>query len=236
MTDLASQIQTFYSKIKFPGLYDLEDLNFYQEGIDNKFLSIYNTGIQGSKRILDIGCGTGFITNLLAIKNPDIVIDAVDFSDSVDFAQQFSVKNKIKNVTYYKEDFFKFVPTYQYDCVICNGVLHHMPEFKDAIDKIKTLIVPSGKLILGVYNYYGKSFKKLLPVTYRSELLRMDQEDVPYEINFTNKEFLNYFKKFKIDTIYPSVNNHLVDIANLRNYKNGGLTIYNLTRELSDNK
>ena len=236
MTDLASQIQTFYSKIKFPGLYDLEDLNFYQEGIDNKFLSIYNTGIQGSKRILDIGCGTGFITNLLAIKNPDIVIDAVDFSDSVDFAQQFSVKNKIKNVTYYKEDFFKFVPTYQYDCVICNGVLHHMPEFKDAIDKIKTLIVPSGKLILGVYNYYGKSFKKLLPVTYRSELLRMYQEDVPYEINFTNKEFLNYFKKFKIDTIYPSVNNHLVDIANLINYKNGGLTIYNLTRELSDNK
>ena len=73
MIDAASQIQTFYSKIKFPGLYDLDDLNFYQESIDNKFLSVYNTGIQDSERILDIGCGTGFITNFLAIKNPNII-------------------------------------------------------------------------------------------------------------------------------------------------------------------
>jgi SAM-dependent methyltransferase len=133
--------------------------------------------------------------------------------------------------TRYKEDFFKFVPTHQYDCIICNGVLHHMPKYKDAIDKIKTMIAPSGRLILGVYNYYGKSIKKIFPITYRSELLRTDQEDVPYEINFTNKEFLNYFKEFKINTIHPSINNQLVDITNLMNYANGGLTVYSLTRE-----
>ena len=231
MIDAASQIQTFYSKIKFPGLYDLDDLNFYQERIDNKFLSVYNTGIHDSERILDIGCGTGFITNFLAIKNPNIRIDAIDFSDGIEFAQEFTAENNIKNVTYYKEDFFKFIPTHQYDCIICNGVLHHMPKYKDAIDKIKTMITPSGRLILGVYNYYGKSIKKIFPVTYRSELLRTDQEDVPYETNFTNKEFLNYFKEFKINTIHPSINNQLVDITNLMNYANGGLTVYNLTRE-----
>jgi hypothetical protein len=82
-----------------------------------------------------------------------------------------------------------------------------------------------------VYNYYGKSIKKIFPITYRSELLRTDQEDVPYETNFTNKEFLNYFKEFKINTIHPSINNQLVDITNLMNYANGGLTVYNLTRE-----
>ena len=134
-------------------------------------------------------------------------------------------------MTYYKEDFFEFIPTHQYDCIICNGVLHHMPKYKDAIDKIKTMITPSGRLILGVYNYYGKSIKKIFPITYRSELLRTDQEDVPYETNFTNKEFLNYFKEFKINMIHPSINNQLVDITNLMNYANGGLTVYNLTRE-----
>ena len=95
--NIETQIQNFYSEIKFPGLYSVDDLNFYQESIDNKFLSMYNTGIQGSKTILDIGCGTGFITNLLAIKNPDIKIDAVDFSDSIDFAWRFGIKNKIVN-------------------------------------------------------------------------------------------------------------------------------------------
>lgn len=231
MINAASQIQTFYSKIKFPGLYDLDDLNFYQESIDNKFLSVYNTGIQGSERILDIGCGTGFITNLLAIKNPNIKIDAVDFCDSIEFASEFSKEHNIINVTYYKEDFFKFNSTKKYDCIICNGVLHHMPLYQDAIEKIKTIITPTGKLILGVYNSYGKTIKKMFPITYRSELLRADQEDVPYEISFCNKEFLSYFLDFKINVVYPSINNHLVDLSNLFNYKNGGLTVYNLEKE-----
>ena len=229
--NIETQIQNFYSEIKFPGLYSVDDLNFYQESIDNKFLSMYNTGIQGSKTILDIGCGTGFITNLLAIKNPNIKIDAVDFSDSIDFAWRFGIKNKIKNVMYYKEDFFKFNPTQKYDCIICNGVLHHMPLYQDAIEKIKTMITPTGKLILGVYNRYGKTIKKVLPITYRSELLRADQEDVPYEVSFSNKEFLSYFLDFKINSVYPSVNKQLVDISNLLNYKNGGLTVYNLEKE-----
>jgi 2-polyprenyl-3-methyl-5-hydroxy-6-metoxy-1,4-benzoquinol methylase len=70
--NIETQVQNFYSEIKFPGLYSFNDLNFYQEKIDNEFLSMYNIGIQGSKVILDIGCGTGFITNLLAIRNPNI--------------------------------------------------------------------------------------------------------------------------------------------------------------------
>lgn len=228
--NIETQIQNFYSAIKFPGLYSVDDLNFYQEKIDNKFLSMYNTGIQGSKTILDIGCGTGFITNLLAIKNPDIKIDAVDFCDSIKFASNFSKEHNITNVTYYKEDFFKFNPTRKYDCIICNGVLHHMPLYQDAIEKIKIMITPTGKLILGVYNCYGKTIKKVLPITYRSELLRIDQEDTPYEVSFSNKEFLSYFLDFKINSVYPSFNKQLVDLSNLLNYKNGGLTVYNLEK------
>lgn len=231
MNSLATQVQDFYSAIKFPGLYSIDDLNFYKQGIHNNFLSIYNVGVQGCGRVLDVGCGTGFITNLLAIKNPKIKFDAIDFSDSVDYAWRFSVKNKIKNVNYIKDDFFNFNPAGKYDCIISNGVLHHMPDYPLAIEKLKSMIKPKGKLILGVYNSYGKSVKKIVPVKYRSELLRADQEDVPYEVSFTNQEFLSYFPEFKINVIYPSINNRLVDLSNLLNYKNGGLTIYNLTRE-----
>jgi 2-polyprenyl-3-methyl-5-hydroxy-6-metoxy-1,4-benzoquinol methylase len=231
--NIETQVQNFYSEIKFPGLYSFNDLNFYQEKIDNEFLSMYNIGIQGSKVILDIGCGTGFITNLLAIRNPNIKIDAVDFCDSIEFASKFSKEHNITNVTYYKEDFFKFNPTEKYDCIICNGVLHHMPLYQDAIEKIKTMITPTGKLILGVYNCYGKIIKKILPITYRSELLRADQEDAPYEVSFSNKEFLSYFLDFKINSVYPSVNKQFVDMSNLLNYKNGGLTVYNLEKEIA---
>jgi 2-polyprenyl-3-methyl-5-hydroxy-6-metoxy-1,4-benzoquinol methylase len=231
MTDVASQVRKFYGEIKFPGLYTIDELAFYKDSISNDFLSIYNNGIQGCTRILDVGCGTGFITNLLAIKNPSTIIDAVDFSDSIEFAIEFSREYAISNVTYYKEDFFKFKSFEQYDCIICNGVLHHMPEHDTAIEKIKSMITPEGKLVLGVYNRFGKAVKKIIPVTYRSELLRADQEDTPYEVNFSNQEFLNYFPEFSVNTIYPSLNNRLVDISNLLNYNNGGLTVYNLTRK-----
>jgi 2-polyprenyl-3-methyl-5-hydroxy-6-metoxy-1,4-benzoquinol methylase len=231
MTDVESQVKKFYSAIKFPGLYTIDELAFYQDVISNDFLSIYNNGIQGCTQILDVGCGTGFITNLLAIKNPNILIDAVDFSDSIEFATEFSKEHTITNVTYYKEDFFKFNAVKQYDCIICNGVLHHMPDYKTAIEKFKDMITLNGKLILGVYNRFGKAVKKIMPVTYRSELLRVDQEDTPYEINFSNQEFLNHFIEFDVNSIYPSFNNRLVDISNLVNYNNGGLTVYNLTRK-----
>jgi len=231
MTSAASQVQNFYSEIKFPGLYSLDDLNFYRDSIHNNFLSVYNDGVQGCSQVLDVGCGTGFITNLLAIKNSKIKFDAVDFSDSIDYARRFGVKNKIKNVNYFKEDFFNFYSEQKYDCIVCNGVIHHMPDYKIAIEKIKNMIKPNGKLILGVYNSYGKTVKKLVPVKYRSELLRTDQEDVPYEVSFTNDEFLNYFPEFTVNVIYPSISNHFVDMRNLLNYKNGGLTIYNLTKE-----
>lgn len=231
MIDIASQVRKFYSKIKFPGLYTIDELEFYKDSISNDFLLIYNNGIQGCTQILDVGCGTGFITNLLAIKNPNILIDAVDFSDSIEFANEFSKEHTITNVTYYKEDFFKFKAVKQYDCIICNGVLHHMPDYKTAIEKIKSMITLEGKLILGVYNRFGKAVKKIMPVTYRSELLRTDQEDTPYEVSFSNQEFLNHFIEFDVNSIYPSFNNRLVDISNLLNYDNGGLTVYNLIRK-----
>ena len=231
MTDVASQVRKFYGAIKFPGLYTIDELAFYQDAISNDFLSIYNNGIQECTQILDVGCGTGFITNLLAIKNSNILIDAVDFSDSIEFANEFSKEHNIINVTYYKEDFFKFNTDKQYDCIICNGVLHHMPDYKIAIEKFKDIITPKGKLILGVYNRFGKAVKKIMPVTYRSELLRTDQEDTPYEVSFSNQEFLNHFIEFDVNSIYPSFNNRLVDISNLLNYDNGGLTVYNLIRK-----
>jgi len=231
MNDVESQVKKFYGELKFPGLYTIEDLEFYQDNIHNKFLSIYNNGIQNCNTVLDVGCGTGFITNLLAIKNPNLKIDAIDFSDSIEFAKKFSKDYKISNVAYFKEDFFKFKTVQRYDGIICNGVLHHMPAYNDAIDQFKNMITPNGKLILGVYNRFGKAMKKLITVTYRSELLRADQEDVPYEINFSNQEFLNYFPEFKVENVYPSINNKLVNLRNLLNYKNGGLTVYNLTRK-----
>ena len=233
MKQLSVKVKDFYSNLKFPGPYSLEDFCYYQKGYRNEFINVYEKGVQDRAFVLDVGCGTGFITNYLAYMYPRTKFVGVDFSDSIDYAQYFIKKYKLKNVSYYKQDFLNFNQG-TYDCIISNGVLHHIPEYETAMLKIKNMLTDDGKLILGVYNTYGKLAKKFITVKYKTEMLRKDQEEVPFEISFSNGEFLRYFSDFNVDEIYPSLDNRFVNARNLLNYKNGGLTIYRLDRKQYD--
>lgn len=228
--NLENQVKDFYSKIKFPGPYTIDNFDYYNNGYTNKFLSMYERAIQDKENILDIGCGTGFITNYLAYKYPSKKFYGVDFSDSIDYAKEFSKKHKLKNVVYEKKNFFDFNKRKKYDCIISNGVIHHMPMYEDAIIKIKSMLSQEGTLVLGVYNKFGKIAKKIINVKYRSELLRKDQEEAPFETSFSNKEVIGYFSDFDVIEIYPSKKNNFVDLKNILNYRNGGLTIYRFKR------
>lgn len=222
------QVKEFYSKLKFPGPYSLEDLEFYDQYLINPYLKFYDDAIQDRKNILDVGCGSGFIVNLFARKYPSINFDAVDFSDSIDYAQQFSKRHRIKNITYYKENFLEWNCKNNYDLVLSNGVLHHIPNYHRALEKICELSTDS--IAIGIYNSYGKLFKKIKPVNYSNDILYADQELCPFETAFSDREFRRLVSKYQLVKIYPSYKNHLVDLYNLFNYSNGGLTIYLLKK------
>jgi trans-aconitate methyltransferase len=225
---MEQQVKEFYSQLKFPGLYTIDDLKFYDEHMVNKYLTIFDDAIKQSTRVLDVGCGSGFIVNLFARKYPTVKFDAIDFSDSIDYAKELSLENKINNINYYKENFLDWNSKKTYDLVISNGVIHHMPEYKLALKKIEKL--SSDKVILGIYNSYGKLMKKFKSVAYTNATLYADQELCPFETSFSDKEFKQLVSGYRIVRVHPSYNNRLVDWYNLFNYANGGLTIYLLKK------
>lgn len=229
---IAEKIKLFYGKLKFPGLYTLSDLKFYDDAVTNKYLKKFDDEIKNAKNVLDVGCGSGFIVNFLARKNPDVNFDALDFSESIEFAKAFAKVNKINNVNFIKDDFLTYKFTKKYDVIICNGVIHHIPKYKEAIIKLFELSQTNGKLVIGVYNKYGKVAKKFVKVNYMTEVLRMDQECVPYEMAWTDKEFTSLLPDAKVETVMPSIKNYCVDLCNMFNYKNGGLTIYTLVNSV----
>lgn len=225
------EVRKFYSNLKFPGPYSLADLEFYDESICNRYLKKFDDAVSNSVNVLDIGCGSGFIVNFLARRNESVNFDAVDFSESIEYAQSFATQHGIGNVKFLKEDFLKFDSDKKYDLIIANGVLHHIPRYGDAIIKAFSLLKDDGKLIAGIYNCYGKVLKRFVNVDYATDILRQDQECVPYEVAWSNSEFIDLLpKKVEVESVFPSVNNHFVDLCNVFNHKNGGLTIYTLTK------
>lgn len=224
---IEQDIQNFYSKIKFPGTYTTVDFDYYDVH-QNRFLKPYVDASKRATSILEIGCGTGYITNLLAYRNKHVHIDAIDFSDSIDVAKQFSDKHKLKNITYHKTDFLKFYHQKQYDLIISNGVLHHIPNLDEALSIINSL--SADEMVLGIYNKFGKLAKRFIKVNYTNDLLRADQEESPYEVSFTDYTFRNYFPNYVVNSVTPGTN--WVNIRNIFNYKNGGLTVYHFCKNI----
>ena len=219
-------VRNFYNDLKFPGYYSMEDFEFYNvEGIHNIYLREIDNNLAHGLEILDVGCGTGFVSNLFAsIYKSNFT--AVDFADSIDYAENFSKQNQINNVDWIKQDFLKFIEHKQYDIIICCGVLHHMPEYQTALDKMKSMLKPGGKLLLGLYNPWGKFLKKFCQLNYHNDTLYRDQEHNPFELSFSYKQVLQLCDDLKFNTVNPSYCNKFVDLRALFNSYNGGLALY----------
>lgn len=99
-------------------------------------------------RALDVGCGLGLFAWKLAERSA--IVDALDVDSAV--LAEASILNPAPNISYLKTDFLAAeLPEADYDVIVSIATLHHM-DTKAALEKMKLLLRPSGKLlILGLY-------------------------------------------------------------------------------------
>jgi SAM-dependent methyltransferase len=199
-----TEISQFYDKLEFPGKYSIEDLNFFKNEIKNVYLSGINNFLDNNMQVLDVGAGTGLITNLFAKKYPKSQFTAIDFSSSIYYGELFSKDNAIINTTWVHKNFLEFDTSKKFDVIICQGVLHHIPDWMVALEKIKNLLSPSGILLLGLYHPWGKFLQKILPVDYKSFILEHDQCNNPFELTFTQSKISSYLSDMSLIAKYPS--------------------------------
>lgn len=222
-------VKEFYNEVPFPGPYSIQQLMAYGTPIENRYLRIIESQINNNQTVLDAGCGTGLITNLMALRHPKSKFVGVDFSNSVHYAEQFKKQHNINNVEFNKQDLTEINLTGTFDVVVCQGVLHHIPDYQTVITKLCDLVRPGGTMLLGLYHPAGKILKKVFKINYQSHTLYQDQELHPFELSFTFGQVQSMLPNFQLENAYPSVLQNFW-LPALFNSKNGGLVTYVLRK------
>lgn len=225
------EIKSFYDQIQFPGPYTRESMDLYGRCPENRYLAFIYQHLADNQTVLDAGCGTGLISNLFA-ERFDSKFVSVDMSDSINYGQRYAQQYNIKNVVWLKQNLKNLDYQEYFDVVICQGVLHHIPEYQKVLNKLKTALKPNGVLLLGLYNPFGKLLKKFASVNYANKVLYQDQELNPFELSFSHRQVLELCNNMELIACTPSVQRrYLVDLLALGNQRNGGLTLYAFRKE-----
>lgn len=138
-----------------------------------KFVDCFVDGGTISPKILDLGCGAGYDSKLLAEYGAKVV--GVDFSDKqIEIAKQNSPKTKffVGDITDKLDNLGKF------DGVLCLATIMHIDieKMKKTFENIANILYEGGLLLVSAYDGVGKNINKSY-VKFNNEV---------YDQNFNN--------------------------------------------------
>ena len=105
------------------------------------------------QRILEIGPGSGFNTRFMA-ENTDGMVLAVDVSDAA--FTTFENTRHLANCHVIQADLMDLpLPDESFDFIIADGVLHHTPNTRQAVEALYKKLQPGGQFFFYVYKKMG---------------------------------------------------------------------------------
>lgn len=170
--------------------------------LNKKILELLNQSIEDLSleriKILDAGCGEGFISNLIYSCIPNVEIVGLEYTRE---ALEIARKNN-KNITYMQGDIYEMpFAENSFDIVICTEVLEHLDKPESALKELKR--TAKSRLILTVPNEPWFCMGNLLVLKNVSHL--GNPADHINHWTYTEfKEFVHtYFNNAIYDTSFP---------------------------------
>jgi len=222
--DVTEDVQAFYEKTPFPNYDDFDSTgSLVEKARKGLFAKLLDEQIPFGAKVLEVGCGTGQMSNFLSIAKRT-VIGADMCLNSLRLGQGFANRNRLTRVHFTQMNLFRpvFKPA-TFDVVISNGVLHHTSDPYLAFQSIAALVKPGGHILIGLYHQYGRlitdtrriifrlsgdRFKFLDPNLRRASTSGakktawfMDQYKHPHESKHTIGESMRWFDAVGFDFI-----------------------------------
>lgn len=100
-------------------------------------------------RVLELGCGTGIITEMILEKSPEARITGIDISQ--DMLHIASEKHELRSVNFIEGDLRSPWPDGPYDAIVSALCLHHVSadERAEVINRAFQALSPGGRFICG---------------------------------------------------------------------------------------
>ena len=156
--DVTEIIKSFYEKTPFPNYDELDSsLSLREKATRGVFARLLDEQIPFGSKVLEVGCGTGQLSNFLGMTWGRTVFAADGCLNSLKLGEAFRKANQIKSVAFLQMNLFRpvFKPE-TFDFVICNGVLHHTSDPFLGFQTIAKLVKPGGVILVGLYNKYSR--------------------------------------------------------------------------------
>jgi carbamoyltransferase len=155
--DVTDAVKQFYEEHPFPNYDDHDSLrSIISKSRRGVYARLLGEQIPYNARVLEVGCGTGQLTNFLGVGCRTVV--GTDLCmNSLRLADKFRREHGLDRVRFVQMNLFRpALRQEQYDVVLCNGVLHHTSDPRGGFRSIARLVRPGGHIVIGLYNKYGR--------------------------------------------------------------------------------
>lgn len=220
--DVTDIVKEFYEETPFPNYDGLDTRDSLRQKARSSVAGqLLDEQISKDAKILEVGCGTGQMTNFLAMTWGRTVVGSDICFNSLKLATGFRDRFAIHNAHFVQMNLFDpFFRPHSFDVIVSNGVLHHTGDAQAAFHSIARMLKPGGHIVIGLYNWLGRlptlwvrslvatfgDFAALLDSRMRRErdLGRrkawfMDQYKHPHESKHSIDEVLRWFAQAGID-------------------------------------
>jgi SAM-dependent methyltransferase len=222
--DVTEIVKEFYEETPFPNYDGLDTRDSLRQKASTGILGkLLDEQLPHDCKILEAGCGTGQMTNFLAMHRGRTVVGSDICFNSLHLANQFRSRFSISNACFVQMNLLDpFFKEHSYDVVVSNGVLHHTADAAAAFHSIQRLVKPGGYVLIALYNWLGR-----LPALWLRALIRrfgdfagyldsrmrhehdagrrtawfMDQYKHPHETKHSMDEVLGWFAKDGFDFV-----------------------------------
>jgi malonyl-CoA O-methyltransferase len=155
-----------------------------QKHMSKKLLSMVQ--IEDGMNILEIGCGTGYLTKLILEKDKNVKITAVDIAPGM---IEFCKKDKdLKSVDFFQGDIEKMDLTEEYDLIISNATFQWFNHLDETLKKLKESLSKYGVLL---FSTFGQDTFCELRESYKKVSEKLEKEVSSPSPKFINKEVLD---------------------------------------------